>query len=148
MSDHEVPRLISPASLESQIQFLESHDDHISISRDALDSWVQQRFPDFATCVEPPPGLLESGVIEEGMSDIERDAMTRWFAPVIRNPTEVEVGPGYICGLALERIGTKLLYGTKISILVGKCLYYTRPWWRSNKRDCRNARVHKQGNDD
>ncbi|KAF8503987.1 hypothetical protein BU17DRAFT_71699 [Hysterangium stoloniferum] len=47
--------------------------------------------------------------------------MTRWFAPVIRNPTDVEVGPGYFCGLGMERIGTKLLYGTKLSILVGKC---------------------------
>ncbi|KAF8508308.1 hypothetical protein BU17DRAFT_70859 [Hysterangium stoloniferum] len=60
------------------------------------------------------------------MSNIVREAMTRWFAPVIRNPTDVEVGPGYFCGLGMERIGTKLLYGTKLSILVGKCFFNTR----------------------
>ncbi|KAF8499467.1 hypothetical protein BU17DRAFT_102760 [Hysterangium stoloniferum] len=59
-------------------------------------------------------------------SNIEREAMTRWFAPVIRNPTDVEVGPGYFCGLKMERIGTKLLYGTKLSILVVKCFFNTR----------------------
>ncbi|KAF8503188.1 hypothetical protein BU17DRAFT_71795 [Hysterangium stoloniferum] len=57
---------------------------------------------------------------------IEREAMTRWFARVIRNPTDVEVGPGYFCGLKMERIGTKLLYGTKLSILVVKCFFNTR----------------------
>ncbi|KAF8490592.1 hypothetical protein BU17DRAFT_104135 [Hysterangium stoloniferum] len=80
----------------------------------------------FAACIEPPQGLLESSVIEEGLSDFESDAMTRWAEPVIRNSTDVEVGPGYFCGLALERIGTKLLYDTEMSIVIGKCLYYTR----------------------
>ncbi|KAF8526681.1 hypothetical protein BU17DRAFT_62161 [Hysterangium stoloniferum] len=60
------------------------------------------------------------------MSNIEREAMTRWFAPVIRNPTNVEVGSGYFCGLGMEQIGTKLLYGTKLSILVGKSFFNTR----------------------
>ncbi|KAF8511422.1 hypothetical protein BU17DRAFT_69669 [Hysterangium stoloniferum] len=115
-----LPPLISPAALECQrIAVLESHfqdilqrqwacnreghglcyhrpghDDHISISQDALDSWVQQRCRDFATFIEPPQGLLDSSSVEQGMSDYERDAMTRWWAPGIWNPTEVEVGPG------------------------------------------------------
>ncbi|KAF8512035.1 hypothetical protein BU17DRAFT_69396 [Hysterangium stoloniferum] len=152
MSYHEVvlshpdqvevlPPLISPAALESQrITVLESHcqdilqrlwtcnreghglcyhrpgHEHASITKDAFDSWVQQL---------PPQGLLDSSGIGQGMSDIEREAMTRWFAPVIHNPTNVEFDPGYFCGLAMERIGTKLLYGTKISILVGKCFFNT-----------------------
>ncbi|KAF8508304.1 hypothetical protein BU17DRAFT_70855 [Hysterangium stoloniferum] len=52
---------------------------------------------------------------EQGMSNIERDAIAAWKKPVIPNPTEV------------EWIGTELLYGTKISILVGMCLFNTRP---------------------
>ncbi|KAF8500096.1 hypothetical protein BU17DRAFT_72132 [Hysterangium stoloniferum] len=80
----------------------------------------------FATCLERPQGLLDSSGIGQGMSNIEREAMTRWFARVIRNPTDVEVGPGYFCGLKMERIGTKLLYGTKLSILVVKCFFNTR----------------------
>ncbi|KAF8503984.1 hypothetical protein BU17DRAFT_71696 [Hysterangium stoloniferum] len=96
--------------------------EHVSITKDAFDSWVQQLCRGFATFLEPPQGLLDSSGIGKGMSDIEREAMTRWFAPVIRNPMDVEVSPGYFCGLAMEQIGTKLLYGTKISILVGKWL--------------------------
>ncbi|KAF8511409.1 hypothetical protein BU17DRAFT_69659 [Hysterangium stoloniferum] len=91
--------------------------EHVSITKDAFDSLVQQLLPQ---------GLLDSSGIGQGMSDIEREAMTRWCTPVIRNPTDVEVGPGHICGLAMERIGTKLLYGTKISMLVGKCFFNTR----------------------
>ncbi|KAF8503185.1 hypothetical protein BU17DRAFT_71790 [Hysterangium stoloniferum] len=153
LSDYEVvlshpdqaevlPPLISPTALESQrITVLESHfqnilqrlwacnreghglcyhrqgHEHVSITKDAFDSWVQQL---------PPQGLLDSSGIGQGMSDIEREAMTRWCTPVICNPTDVEVGPGHICGLAMERIGTKLLYGTKISMLVGKCFFNTR----------------------
>ncbi|KAF8499428.1 hypothetical protein BU17DRAFT_72223 [Hysterangium stoloniferum] len=153
MSDHEIvlshpdqvkvlSPLISPAALEAQqIAVLKSHfqdilqrlwacnreghglcyhrpgHEHVSITKDTFDSWVQQL---------PPQGLLDSSGIGQGMSDIEREAMTRWFAPVIRNSTDVKVGPGYFCGLAMERIGTKLLYGTKISILVGKCFFMTR----------------------
>ncbi|KAF8498016.1 hypothetical protein BU17DRAFT_72361 [Hysterangium stoloniferum] len=87
---------------------------------------VIERCRGFATCLERPQGLLDSSGIGQGMSNIEREAMTRWFAPVIRNPTDVEVGPGYFCGLKMERIGTKLLYGTKLSILVVKCFFNTR----------------------
>ncbi|KAF8500089.1 hypothetical protein BU17DRAFT_72125 [Hysterangium stoloniferum] len=134
--DHvqELPHLSSPTLLESQrTEVLESHfqdilqrlwacngkghglcyhrpgrDEHVPINKDALDSWVQQICRGFAACIEPPQGLLSSSWIEEGMSDFERDAITMWFSPFIRNTTEVEVGPGYLCGLALERIGTKL----------------------------------------
>ncbi|KAF8508314.1 hypothetical protein BU17DRAFT_70866 [Hysterangium stoloniferum] len=152
MSDHEVvlshpdqvevrPPLMSPTAMESQrITVLESHfqdmlqrlwacnreghglcyhrrgHEHVSITKDAFDSWVQQL---------RPQGFLDSSGMGQGMSNIEREAMTRWFAPVIRNPTDVEVGPGYFCGLTMERIGTKLLYGTKLSILVVKCFFNT-----------------------
>jgi hypothetical protein len=58
------------------------------------------------------------------MSDIDRYAA--WTAPVIPTPMDVPVGPGYLCGLVLERFGTQLLYGTKISVVVGKCWFYTR----------------------
>ncbi|KAF8496079.1 hypothetical protein BU17DRAFT_72481 [Hysterangium stoloniferum] len=88
-------------------------DEHVLINKKALDSWVQQLCRDFAIGLEPPQGLLDSLGIEKGMSDIERDAM-------------IEIGPGYLCGLAMERIGTKLLYGTKIPMLVGKCFFNTR----------------------
>ncbi|KAF8500091.1 hypothetical protein BU17DRAFT_72127 [Hysterangium stoloniferum] len=36
--------------------------------------------------------------------------------PVIRNTTGVEIGPGYLCGLAMERLGTEVLHGITISI--------------------------------
>ncbi|KAF8499472.1 hypothetical protein BU17DRAFT_72218 [Hysterangium stoloniferum] len=158
-----LPPVISPAALESQrIAVLESHcqdilqrlwacnreghglcyhrqgHEHVSITKDAFDSWVQQLIDSnvsdcffvecggFSTCLEPPQGLLDSSGIGQGMSNIMREAMTRWFSPAILNPTDVEVGPGYFCGLAMERIGTKLLYGTKLSILVGKCFFNTR----------------------
>ncbi|KAF8525484.1 hypothetical protein BU17DRAFT_83677 [Hysterangium stoloniferum] len=142
-----LPPLISPAALEAQqIAVLESHfqdmlqrlwacnreghglcyhrpgHEHVSITKDTFDSWVQQLCRGFATFLEPPQGLLDSSGIGQGMSDIEREAMTRWFAPVIRNPTDVKVGPGYFCDLAMERIGTKLLGSITVAATVHGCL--------------------------
>ncbi|KAF8497009.1 hypothetical protein BU17DRAFT_72415 [Hysterangium stoloniferum] len=76
------------------------------------------------------------------MSDIEREVMTRWFAPVIHNPTDVEFDPGHFCGLAMERIGTKLLYGTKISILGRKCFFNT---WHVEEHQRRVVRLTDTG---
>jgi len=36
-----------------------------------------------------------------------------------------EIGPGYFCGLALERVGTRLLYQTKVFILAAKLFTYS-----------------------
>ncbi|KAF8530358.1 hypothetical protein BU17DRAFT_79081 [Hysterangium stoloniferum] len=56
-------------------------DKHVSITKDAFDPWVQKLCRGFATCLEPPQCFLDSSGIGQGMSDIEREAMTRWFAP-------------------------------------------------------------------
>ncbi|KAF8508303.1 hypothetical protein BU17DRAFT_70854 [Hysterangium stoloniferum] len=153
MSDHEVvlshpdqvevlPPLISPSALASQrITVLESHfqdilqrlwacnreghgicyhrlgHEHVSITKDAFDSWVQQL---------PPQGLLDSSGVGQGMSDIEREGMTRWFAPVICNPTDVRSRPWLLLWSGNGADWDKVLYGTKISILVGKCFFNTR----------------------
>ncbi|KAF8490568.1 hypothetical protein BU17DRAFT_72705 [Hysterangium stoloniferum] len=87
-------------------------------------------------------GLLDSSGIGQGMSDIEREAMTRLFAPVIHNPTYIELDPGYFCGLAMEWVGKKLLYGTKISILVGKCFFNT---WNVEEHQWRVVRLTDTG---
>ncbi|KAF8513831.1 hypothetical protein BU17DRAFT_68627 [Hysterangium stoloniferum] len=56
-------------------------DEHVPINKKVLDSWVQQLCRGFATGLEPPQGLLDSSGIEQGMSDIGREAMSSWLKP-------------------------------------------------------------------
>ncbi|KAF8511278.1 hypothetical protein BU17DRAFT_97381 [Hysterangium stoloniferum] len=42
------------------------------------------------------------------------------------NDTDVEIGPGFFCGLALERVGTTILHRAKVSMLLAKPSLYQR----------------------
>ena len=37
-----------------------------------------------------------------------------------------DISPGMLCGIALERVGTRLLRGSKMAILLGKLIAYKR----------------------
>jgi hypothetical protein len=84
-----------------------------------------------ATIYDPPHGLIETvspalnsntyGAQHNNWEAIDWGAISAESFSTINN-----VGPGMLCGAALERVGTRLLYYTKISILMAKLRLYRK----------------------
>ncbi|KAF8525536.1 hypothetical protein BU17DRAFT_83781 [Hysterangium stoloniferum] len=49
-----------------------------------------------------------------------------WGASETNTDPEVEIGPGYFCGVALERVGRTILYHSKASLLLAKLSLYAQ----------------------
>ncbi|KAF8512747.1 hypothetical protein BU17DRAFT_69091 [Hysterangium stoloniferum] len=74
-----------------------------------------------ATCRYPPKVFI----VPDG-SGSNRNSNFDWDASGTTTDTEAEIGPGYFCGLALERIGGIILYYSKVWLLCAKLLVYKR----------------------
>jgi hypothetical protein len=78
---------------------------------------------------DPPHGLIET-VSPTPNSDPYRAQHNNWGAndwgaiSAESFSTVNSVGPGMLCGAALERVGTRLLHYAKISILMSKLRLY------------------------
>ncbi|KAF8511277.1 hypothetical protein BU17DRAFT_97380 [Hysterangium stoloniferum] len=92
---------------------------HIQLSEEQVSIWAGEICRGRATCLYPP-----DVIIIPDASRSNREVNFDWDASTTNTGTGVEIGPGYFCGLALERVGTIILYRAKISMLVGKLWLY------------------------
>ncbi|KAF8515989.1 hypothetical protein BU17DRAFT_93085 [Hysterangium stoloniferum] len=92
---------------------------HIQLSQEQISIWIDEICRGQATCHYPPEVLI----IPDG-SGANRKLDFDWGASETNIDPEPEIGPGYFCGLALERVGRRMLYYSKVSLLLAKLLRY------------------------
>ncbi|KAF8514362.1 hypothetical protein BU17DRAFT_94651 [Hysterangium stoloniferum] len=92
---------------------------HIQLSEEQISIWIGEICRGQATCHYPP----EVFIIPDGSISNE-DPNFDWGSSETDTDTELEGGPGYLCGLALERIGRTILYHSKVSLFLAKLLLY------------------------
>jgi hypothetical protein len=56
--------------------------------------------------------------------EMEDDMALAWLTVRDETSSLADIQPGYLCGLALERVGTRLLYGTRVFMLAAKLLHF------------------------
>ncbi|KAF8509001.1 hypothetical protein BU17DRAFT_99324 [Hysterangium stoloniferum] len=99
-------------------------------------------------CDEPGHDLCLQGADYIGHIQLSEEQIFIWIGKIAvprsnRNPNfdwgagetntdpESEIGPGYFCGLALERVGSTILYYSKVSLFLVKLSLYRQivnPW--------------------
>ncbi|KAF8512749.1 hypothetical protein BU17DRAFT_69094 [Hysterangium stoloniferum] len=94
---------------------------HIQLSKEQISIWIGEICRGQATCRYPPKAFI----VPDG-SGSNRNPNFDWGASETTTDTEVEIEPGYFCGLALERIGGIILYHSKVWVLCAKLLVYKR----------------------
>ncbi|KAF8509012.1 hypothetical protein BU17DRAFT_99337 [Hysterangium stoloniferum] len=92
---------------------------HIQLSQEQISIWIDEICRGQATCHHPP----ETFIIPDG-SRPNRNLNFDWGASETNTDPEVEIGTGYFCGLALERVGSTILYCSKVSLLLAKLSLY------------------------
>ena len=69
-----------------------------------------------ATCKQPPENVINL---------IQNDETYAWDASDTQSTiSSIAVGPGSLLGFVLERVGSRLLYGTKVSVVALKLFRY------------------------
>jgi len=81
---------------------------HSQLSVEQVSNWIDEICRGQATCSYPPEVLIIPGA-----SRSNRDPGSDWGASGTNNDTDGEVGPGYVCGLALERVSKAILSRAK-----------------------------------
>ncbi|KAF8516002.1 hypothetical protein BU17DRAFT_93099 [Hysterangium stoloniferum] len=92
---------------------------HIQLSQEQISIWIDEICRGQATCHHPP----EMFIILDG-SRPNRNLNFDWGASETNTDPEVEIGTGYFCGLVLERVGSTILYCSKVSLLLAKLSLY------------------------
>ncbi|KAF8524865.1 hypothetical protein BU17DRAFT_84401 [Hysterangium stoloniferum] len=100
---------------------------HIQLSEEQVSIWIGEICRGQATCRYPP-----GAIIIPDCSRSNRNPNFDWGAiysdidsETVRD-TNGEIGPGYFCGLALERVGATILHRAKALALVAKLSWYDR----------------------
>ncbi|KAF8515974.1 hypothetical protein BU17DRAFT_67637 [Hysterangium stoloniferum] len=95
---------------------------HIQLSEEHISIWIGEivgHCRGQATCHYPPDVFI----IPDG-SRSNRNPNFDWGASETNIDPEVEIEPGYFCGLALERVGRTILYHAKVSLILAKLSLY------------------------
>ncbi|KAF8515997.1 hypothetical protein BU17DRAFT_93094 [Hysterangium stoloniferum] len=92
---------------------------HIQLSEEQISIWIGEVCRGQATCDYPPEVfIIPDGSRSNGNPNFD------WGASETNIDPEPEIGPGYFCGLALERVGRTILYHSKISLILAKLSFY------------------------
>jgi len=94
---------------------------HIQLSEEQVSVWVGEICRGHATCLYFPDVII----IPDGTRS-NRDSNFDWGGSGTSHDANVEIGPGYFCGLFLERIGATILYRAKVLMLARKLWMYDR----------------------
>ncbi|KAF8512997.1 hypothetical protein BU17DRAFT_95697 [Hysterangium stoloniferum] len=92
---------------------------HIQLSKEQISIWIGEICRGQATRRDPPKVFI----VPDG-SGSKWSPDFYWGASETNAETEDEIEPGYLCGLALERLGRTILYHSKVSLLFAKLLFY------------------------
>ncbi|KAF8509005.1 hypothetical protein BU17DRAFT_70620 [Hysterangium stoloniferum] len=92
---------------------------HIQLSQEQISIWIDEICRGQATCDYPP----EVFIIPDG-SGSNMNPNVDWGARETNTDPEPEIGPGYFCGLALERVGRTILYHSKVALFLAKLSFY------------------------
>ncbi|KAF8525532.1 hypothetical protein BU17DRAFT_83776 [Hysterangium stoloniferum] len=86
---------------------------HIQLSEEQISIWIGEIV-----------GHLFIEVTKYLISTVPRNLNFDWGTSGTNPDPEVEIGPGYFCGLALERVGRTILYHSKVAVLLVKLSFY------------------------
>ncbi|KAF8519896.1 hypothetical protein BU17DRAFT_89495 [Hysterangium stoloniferum] len=95
--------------------------DHIPLSEGKISQWVEEICRGEASCLNPPDVLIPSKSF-----DCNEIVPVDCGATDTYSNDEILIGPGYFCGVALERVGIRLLYGAKVLMMTYKLAMYRR----------------------
>ncbi|KAF8525540.1 hypothetical protein BU17DRAFT_83791 [Hysterangium stoloniferum] len=118
---------------------------HIQLSQEHISIWIDEICRGQATCHYPPEVLI----IPDG-SGSNMNPNVDWGAGETNTDPEPDIGPGYFCGLALERVGRTVLYHSKVWLILAKLSFYEqvvngRGPFRSTRRPYKRPSAQRLG---